>query len=182
MSVAMLSRHVDDWRTPGCGVRCQVFPVRFSGRDYFESVVLHDPGHHEAHGRLSGGAVYLPRLPVDGRVVHTGGLEIDGTTCTVRLHGQSLYMPARELALLCFFAERLGRVCPHQEALATVWGAEFVPEPGRVFKKGRRDERTVLRIAVSRLRERLGSERRLLVLHPTVGYQLLAEPPVEARP
>ncbi|HET7037260.1 MAG TPA: response regulator transcription factor [Thermomicrobiaceae bacterium] len=94
---------------------------------------------------------------------------IDLENRRVTVGGEEVALSRTEWELLAQLASNAGRVMPHGELLARIWGPEF------------RDETYYLRTWVSRLRKKLQSERDGSVrikTYPGIGYRL--EPPAEA--
>jgi len=60
------------------------------------------------------------RQPV--RALKSGGLDLDRSSCRVRLHGQSLNLTATEFRLLEFLMSRPGVVFSREQLLDSVWG------------------------------------------------------------
>ncbi|PWU00866.1 MAG: DNA-binding response regulator [Terriglobia bacterium] len=58
------------------------------------------------------------------RVLEAGGLELDRTSCQVRLHGEPLALTATEFRLLAFFMSRPGVVFSREQLLNAVWGQD----------------------------------------------------------
>jgi len=60
------------------------------------------------------------RQPV--RALKSGGLDLDRSSCRVRLHGQALNLTATEFRLLEFLMSRPGVVFSREQLLDSVWG------------------------------------------------------------
>ena len=56
------------------------------------------------------------------RTLKSGGLELDRTSCRVRLHGEELALTATEFRLLEFLMSRPGVVFSREQLLNAVWG------------------------------------------------------------
>ena len=56
------------------------------------------------------------------RLLKAGGLELDRSSCRVRLHGQALALTATEFRLLEFLMSRPGVVFSREQLLDAVWG------------------------------------------------------------
>lgn len=177
LALVRAMRNADDsWRRPGCGPRCQAVLASLPGRAYPERLPQHDPEHHEAYGKN----VLAARLPtVLGGSVQTGPLVIDGLTCTARVHGRSIRLTAREIAILAVLAARIGSVVPYHELLRAVWGPEYVLEHQRGTGLYLRREIHILRTNVSRIRAKLGPARALIQTVPALGYCLQDVPAEE---
>jgi DNA-binding response OmpR family regulator len=58
------------------------------------------------------------------RVLESGGVELDRTSCQVRLDGQLLSLTATEFRLLEFLMSRPGVVFSREQLLNAVWGQD----------------------------------------------------------
>jgi DNA-binding response OmpR family regulator len=58
------------------------------------------------------------------RVLEVGGLQLDRTSCQVRLHGAPLSLTATEFRLLEFLMSRPGAVFSREQLLNAVWGQD----------------------------------------------------------
>ena len=58
------------------------------------------------------------------RVLESGGVELDRTSCQVRLHGAPLSLTATEFRLLEFLMNRPGVVFSREQLLNAVWGQD----------------------------------------------------------
>lgn len=65
-------------------------------------------------------------------VVRCGELEVDRTQYTVRLSGDVIEMPPKELELLYFLASHPNRVFTRSQILENIWGFDFFGEPRTV--------------------------------------------------
>lgn len=98
-----------------------------------------------------------------GEVIEAGPLLVDGARHVALLNGVGLALTAIEFQLLAHLIRHRDRVVTHDQLLAEVWGPEYI------------DSRHMLRVTMSRLRQKLdGSGRSLIETLPRVGYQLLA--------
>ena len=61
---------------------------------------------------------------VPSRVLEAGGVELDRTSCQVRLHGAPLSLTATEFRLLEFLMSRPGVVFSREQLLNGVWGQD----------------------------------------------------------
>jgi len=94
-----------------------------------------------------------------------GPLDIDTRRHVALLDGRELALTATEFALLALLARHRDRVVPREDILARVWGAD------------RADTHRLLRVALSRLRTKLGARSRddiAIEAVAGVGYQLVA--------
>ena len=98
-----------------------------------------------------------------GRII-AGPLSIDLTGHVAQLDGRELPLTGTEFALLALLARNLDRVVPREDILARVWGAD------------RAETHRLLRVAMSRLRAKLGARSRgdiAIDAVAGVGYQLV---------
>ena len=105
------------------------------------------------------------RLPGDGNVLCTDGVEIDLDRRIVRKEGEIVTLTRTEWRLLQELASNAGRVMLNEELLRRIWGQEF------------RGELQYLRVWISRLRskiEREPGEPRIITTFPGIGYMLKA--------
>jgi DNA-binding response OmpR family regulator len=58
------------------------------------------------------------------RILEAGGVELDRTSCQVRLNGQALSLTATEFRLLEFLMSRPGVVFSREQLLNAVWGQD----------------------------------------------------------
>ena len=61
---------------------------------------------------------------VPARLLESGGLELDRTSCQVRLHGDPLSLTATEFRLLEYLMTRPGVVFSREQLLNAVWGQD----------------------------------------------------------
>jgi two-component system KDP operon response regulator KdpE len=97
-------------------------------------------------------------------------VEIDLERRMVRKDGQLVHLSRTEWLLLQHLAANAGKVVVHSELLTKVWGPEY------------RDDVQYLRVWISRVRRKLGSEPGDMGRIKTfqgIGYLLDAEPPTE---
>ena len=95
---------------------------------------------------------------------HSGDLIVDFTRRRVTLGGQEVNLTATEYKLLSYLARNAGRVLTPNQILEMVWGEEYA------------DESHVLRVTVSRLRQKLGDnakEPKLIATKVGIGYMFL---------
>jgi DNA-binding response OmpR family regulator len=98
-------------------------------------------------------------------VLECGALRLDPGLLEVRLHGDVVRMPMRELRLLQMFMANAGRVVSRQQILEAVWGGQ----PGS----------NTVTVHVQRLRQRLGDDRddpQMILAVRGVGYRLVPPP------
>lgn len=99
-----------------------------------------------------------------GRLLQLGNLVLDLERLTVAESGAPVTLTSREVLVLRYLLQRMGRVVTRQQLLADVWGYSYTG-----------DDRTV-DVHVSRLRRKLPSLRNRLVAIKHVGYRLDEEP------
>jgi len=95
---------------------------------------------------------------------HSGDLIVDFTRRRVTLGGQEVNLTATEYKLLSYLARNAGRVLTPNQILEMVWEEEYA------------DESHVLRVTVSRLRQKLGDnakEPKLIATKVGIGYMFL---------
>lgn len=154
--VAELRRR-EDWRRPGCDARCRAERVIKPGLLGRVMIVAHDPDAHEEFGLAAAG------LGAHRRVV-TGPLVVDLGRNIALLEGRELGFTGREWAILVHLARNLGRACPPAEILTAVFGPEWA------------ESSHVLRVNVTRMRQRLMQAGGLIQTRFGVGYRLLDLP------
>jgi DNA-binding winged helix-turn-helix (wHTH) protein len=153
-----------DFRTQACTEACKDVRAIVPGRFGRSDLLLHDPQTHEAYGRATAVGV-LAGDPI----VWTGTLVIDRWAQTVASFGHDVAVTGREWQILDFLAARLGRFMRTAEVALGVWQSDW-------------ETAHLLRVNISRLRQRLGANAVLLENRPGRGYRLAALPPVMARP
>ncbi|MEZ4453894.1 MAG: response regulator transcription factor [Nannocystaceae bacterium] len=94
-----------------------------------------------------------------------GALSIDRGARTIRAHGRTLALTAREYNLLIHLADAVGRPVPRTELLSKLWGIHF--DPGS----------NVVEVHVKNLRDKLGADAPLIETVRGVGYRLAPAPP-----
>ncbi len=93
-------------------------------------------------------------------VIEYGPLTLDAGRHIVRAEDDELALSATEFALLAYLMRNPDRVLTHDQILESIWGAEYV------------DSRHMLRVTMSRLRQKLHpSARTLIQTLPRVGYR-----------
>jgi DNA-binding response OmpR family regulator len=119
------------------------------------------PGEVEARLRLAIGrrAQSASQLPDE---IRTGGLVVNESTYSARIHGRSLDLTFKEFELLKFLAQHPGRVFTRAQLLQEVWGYDYFG-----------GTRTV-DVHVRRLRAKLGAENEALIgTVRNVGYRFV---------
>lgn len=107
----------------------------------------------------------LGLMTLRDHVYELNGLRIDRTAGQVERDGKPVHLSPIEFKLLMLLAERPGRIFPHRELLAAVWGSEYV------------DDTHYLRIHMGRLRAKLEidpGQPRYLLTELGIGYRLAA--------
>jgi len=128
-----------------------------------DDLLLHTagPGEVEARLRLAIGRRAQPgsQLPDE---IKSGGLVVNETTYSARMHGRSLDLTFKEFELLKFLAQHPGRVFTRAQLLQEVWGYDYFG-----------GTRTV-DVHVRRLRAKLGAENEALIgTVRNVGYRFV---------
>lgn len=101
--------------------------------------------------------------PDEGAVLTAGDLVVDLTARTVTLAGAPVRLTRKEFDVLALLARNAGRLLTHEALLRTVWGPAHVGDSH------------YLRIAIGRLREKLGDDAaapRWIFTEPGIGYRL----------
>jgi DNA-binding response OmpR family regulator len=152
---------------PGCDRRCRpilIYSDRTGGRHWRDD---HDPDAHEEYGARMANP---PAVWVD--VVRTGPLTIDGPRSIAVVDGYEIALTERERQILLCLGTRLGNPVPYQTILSEVWGEPVIRRPSR-------DDRAhLIRVSMTRIRQKLNTAARLLVTRPTIGFELIREVPV----
>jgi two-component system OmpR family response regulator len=81
--------------------------------------------------------------PDPDRLVQVGNLVIDVAGVSVRMAGQTLYLPWREFQVLLLLADNAGRVLSTESMCSHIWEEGFVDEAGN------------LKTHIARLRKRM---------------------------
>jgi two-component system KDP operon response regulator KdpE len=95
-----------------------------------------------------------------------GELQIDFSQHQVTLRGRLVPVTPTEYRILSQLAQHAGRVLTHEELLSKVWGPAY------------KDEAHLLRVNMSRLRDKLEPDRgqpRYILSRPGLGYMLARE-------
>ncbi|MFL5688687.1 MAG: winged helix-turn-helix domain-containing protein [Chloroflexota bacterium] len=171
-STAPHARTEQDWRRADCDERCVRVRALLVGsyavgRYHPQWVEAHDPDAHARHrAELMAALVALCTAPIApwDVVVGTGPLAVDLAEHRCMVDGRLVRLAPTETRLLEHFARRLGRTCTVAGVTADVW-----PDYGDG------DDRR-FRVTLSRVLDRLGAARRLLVHRHGYGYLLLDEP------
>jgi DNA-binding response OmpR family regulator len=123
------------------------------------------PGELEGRLRLAtgrGGAPGAADTGAAGGAIQRGGLVIDETTYSCRLHARQLDLTFKEFELLKHLAQHPGRVFTRAQLLQEVWGYDYYG-----------GTRTV-DVHVRRLRAKLGTEHEALIgTVRNVGYKFV---------
>ena len=101
--------------------------------------------------------------PDEGAVLTAGDLVVDLAARTVTLAGAPVRLTRKEFDVLALLARNAGRLLTHEALLRTVWGPAHVGDTH------------YLRIAIGRLREKLGDDAaapRWIFTEPGIGYRL----------
>jgi DNA-binding winged helix-turn-helix (wHTH) protein len=107
-------------------------------------------------------------------VIVTGRLAVDVAALAVSVDDAVLHPSGTELRLLVVLALRLGRAVLYDELVRLLWWREYDSTDERM----RAAYEHVLRVSISRLRQRLGpTAAGLLVTIPTIGLRLERVPP-----
>lgn len=120
-------------------------------------------GVEELLARVRVALRHVSLMTLRDQVYEVGGLRIDRGGGTVTLEGHPVHLSKTEHKLLMSLAQRPGRIYPHRELLATVWGPEYV------------DDTHYLRIHMGRLRAKLEADPgqpRYLLTELGIGYRL----------
>ena len=144
-------------RTDGCGLTCRTAAVILPGQLGRLPVVLHDPAHHEAHGRET--VLGPPAL-----VTRTGPLTIDHRERCVSLAGVGVALTPTEWRILAYLDRMRSRTCSQSEILGAVWGSAYTLDSH------------LLRVNVTRLRAALWPVGWLIHTRTGYGYSLLDQP------
>ncbi len=105
---------------------------------------------------------------VNEQVLHIGDVRLDTAAHAVEVAGRPVELNAQQFAILSALMRNADRLVSH-DALARAAGGRTRPD------------RNALRVAVSRLRQRLGTDpgRPLIVTEKAVGYRLISPAPTE---
>ena len=118
------------------------------------------------------------RQPID-EVIVTGRLTVDIAALVVSVDGGRLKLSANELRLLVVLATRLERAVLYDELVRMLWWSSYDPTDERM----RAAHHHILRVTISRLRQRLGpTAAGLIVTIPSIGLRLERVPPGELPP
>ncbi len=128
-----------------------------------DDLLLHTAGPAEVEARLrlaiGRRAQSAAQLPDE---IRSGGLVVNETTYSARMHGRSLDLTFKEFELLKFLAQHPGRVFTRAQLLQEVWGYDYFG-----------GTRTV-DVHVRRLRAKLGAENEALIgTVRNVGYRFV---------
>lgn len=151
-------RDMQGWRRPGCSDHCGVIVAFVPGGSGRTRIEQHDVEAHEAWGALN------TDVTVDGSVIVSGPLRVNLTRGTVSVDEQTAHLSPTEWYVLRELAMRQGQWVEAATLIRRVWSDGAVSERNR----GR------LRVAVQRLRARLGAAGGLIETWPGFGYGLSA--------
>ncbi len=99
------------------------------------------------------------------RVLKSGGIELDRSSCQARLHGEQLQLTATEFRLLEFLMSRTGVVFSREQLLNAVWGQD------RAIT-----DRTV-DVYILRLRQKIEADpANPIIIHSVRGFGYSFEP------
>lgn len=101
-------------------------------------------------------AIDTTTLPVSN--LSFGGIVVDKVTREVKVDGQPVRLTPRELTLLEYFIEQVGRLLTREQIVSAVWGERYRGGPRTVD------------IHISRLRRKLGLDLPLDTLR-RAGYR-----------
>jgi DNA-binding winged helix-turn-helix (wHTH) protein len=118
--------------------------------------------HELLHRVLPAGGASMPGGCRIGRTLHLGELTLDLDRLVVTEAGRPVALTSREVMVLRYLLERMGRVVTRQQLLSDVWAYTYTG-----------DDRTV-DVHISRLRRKLPSLRGRLVAIKGLGYRLEA--------
>ncbi len=142
------------FKRPGCDDRCMVIRAVIPGVFGRSELLLHDPDAHEDYG------AWQDRVTDPGsHTVVTGTLAINLSSLDVSVNGVSVHLTGTELRLLVLLARRIGQAVTYDEILHAI-GGEGYTEPHLV------------RVFVSRTREKLGEAGNLIVTLVKTGLRL----------
>lgn len=146
----------DSWRLPGCTKDC----LRNQ----------HAPQAHEAYGRRLALEELATRETQPSGLVVTGALTIDLDSQQVSVDGSDAALSPTERKIVLYLAGRIGETCSHFDIMAHAWNAHAAEMSQRKDRSGNRSH--LLRINITRVRQRLGSAGRLIETVDGVGYVL----------
>ena len=129
----------------------------------------HDPITHEHAGRDAVLAEFAGRRTGQ---VRTGGLVVDYGQRRALVTGSVVPLTPYEQGIVEYLASRLDLFCRHAEIAAAVWGATATD-----LWTARSNPWHALRVAISRVRAKLGPEAALLENRSGIGYRLRAVEP-----
>jgi two-component system copper resistance phosphate regulon response regulator CusR len=101
----------------------------------------------------------------EGRLLHAGGLELDGTSRTLKYGGRNVHLTSLEFGFMEYIMRRRGRLVTNDELLDNVW--RFQPGTG---------SREVIRAHVRNVRRKLeflGAPPDILRVLPRRGYEVV---------
>ena len=159
------------FKSAGCGEGCRVVSALLVGVFGRSDLLLHDPEAHEAFGRRQAGADTVAP-------VRTGRLSVDIDDATVLVSGRPVGVTTNEARVLFTLARRVGRLVPHPDLAAAVWGLAILEERQPSYCHA-------VRVIMARLRRRIHPLEGMISTVPGFGYRLeqlpeLAPPPPSA--
>jgi hypothetical protein len=157
-----------EFRGPGCDDRCTVLRALIPGVFGRSELMLHDASAHEEYGRQQ----VVERPP---SIVVTGPLLVDLDRLDVFVGERLVRFTSTELKLLRSIALRAGGTVEVDTLLREVWGPEWVgPRP--------MDSAHVIRVNLSRIRDKLGEAGALITTIVGIGYRMEMVPPAGPLP
>lgn len=154
MSVAPLM----SWRLPGCSPSCR--PNN------------HNPEAHEQYGRIFEQQSRERIEALGVLVVRTGGVLFDGATGMLTVNDLPTHVTPIESALLTYLGEHMNQVCGQDDILDAIWRRRHYDAQQVAPSSWQTADRGLIRTHVSRLRQKLGQWRNVLVTVDGRGYQL----------
>lgn len=148
----------DSWRLPGCTKDCM--------RNQ------HAPQAHEAYGRRLALEELAARETRPTGLVVTGPLTIDLDSQRVSVDGDDVALSPTERKIVLYLAGRIGETCSAFDIVVHAWNAHAAEMEERKHR-GRGGSRFhILRVNITRIRQRLGTAGRLIETVDGVGYLL----------
>ena len=144
-----------EMRGPGCTDFCRVVAAIVPGQFGRTELLLHDARSHEAFGRsqvVTGG--------LGTHDIATGPLLIRPLVREVYVNGQSVYLTAKEWAIVDVLARNVGGLVTNAHILFSVWGEAYW------------NEGHLLRVNIARIRTKLGAAKPLIETRFNQGYVL----------
>jgi two-component system, OmpR family, KDP operon response regulator KdpE len=107
-------------------------------------------------------------LPPRSSFFTAGGVELDCRAREIRVGERAAHLTPKETELLWYLISRLGKVVPHRELLAAVWGAKYL------------DRLNYLHVFITNLRKKIEpnpARPQYILTEPWVGYSFSATSP-----